>query len=104
MARGTPRIVELYFSCRISAKEFARARAPGRARSFPCRVASPRGFSSVAKLSAEGIKRPPMSDARVARGSAPAHEIRDCILRRATKVNGFGRGRSCRGGSRIRGS
>jgi hypothetical protein len=37
-----------------------------------------------------------MSDARVVRGSAPAHEIRDCILRRATEVNDFARGRSCR--------
>lgn len=37
-----PGIVELYFSCRISAKEFA----------------TRRGFSFVAKLSAESIKRP----------------------------------------------
>lgn len=49
-ADGTvaPGIVELYFSCRISAKEFA----------------TRRGFFFVAKLSAESIKRPPMLDAQ----------------------------------------
>lgn len=63
---------------------------------FPvlCRVA-PRFFLHR-EIIRRGYYASPMSDARVVRGSAPAHEIRDCILRRTTEVNGFGRERSCR--------